>query len=282
MLYVPRKRLAVMFPVVGAVLLSAGVMVHGQATTQTPTSKAKAAAKVALDLNTATVQQLQELPGVGEATARKIVAGRPYSSIDDLAKGGVPARTVDAIRSLVRVGAASAKAKAKTVAAPMEKKPGKVNVNTAEIAELESLPGVGAAIAKAIVAGRPWKSVDDLEKIRGLGRGPRFERLRELIAVDGAASSGPASKVAAPKIRSARAVLKSTAVTREMSKLAPGQKVNINSAPIDELDLLPGIGPAKAQAIIEGRPFKTIEDIKKVRGIKEGEFAKIKDIITVK
>ncbi len=67
-----------------------------------------------------------------------------------------------------------------------------------------------------------------------------------------------------------------------MSKLAPGQKVNINSAPIDELDLLPGIGPAKAQAIIEGRPFKTIEDIKKVRGIKEGEFAKIKDIITVK
>jgi competence protein ComEA len=257
-------------------------MVHGQVATQTPSSKAKAAAKVALDLNTATAQELQDLPGVGEATARKIVAGRPYSSVDDLAKAGVPARTVDAIRSLVRVAAASAKTKAKTATAPMEKVAGKVNVNSAEIAELESLPGVGGAIAKAIVAGRPWKSVDDLAQIRGLGRGPRFERLRELITVDGAAASGSASKVAAAKVGSARSALKSAAATKAMTKLAPGQKVNINSASKDELDVLPGIGPVKAQAIIDGRPFKTIEDIMKVRGIKDGEFAKIKDIISVK
>ena len=37
----------------------------------------------------------------------------------------------------------------------------------------------------------------------------------------------------------------------------------------------------KAQAIIDGRPFKTIEDIMTVKGIKEGEFGKIKDMITV-
>jgi len=67
-----------------------------------------------------------------------------------------------------------------------------------------------------------------------------------------------------------------------MTKLAPGQKVNINSATKEELDVLPGIGPVKAQAIIDGRPFKTIEDIMKVRGIKDGEFAKIKDMISVK
>jgi len=279
---VPLKRLAVMFPVVGAVLLSAGVMVHGQVATQTPNSKAKAAVKVALDLNTASADELQELPLVGEATARKIVAGRPYASIDDLAKAGVPARTVDAIRSLVRVGAATVKTKAKSAVEPMEKAAGKINVNTAEIAELESLPGVGAAIARAIVAGRPWKSVDDLERIRGLGRGPRFERIRDLITVDAAASSGPAAKVAAPKVGSARAALKSLAATKAMTKLAPGQKVNINSATKEELDVLPGIGPVKAQAIIDGRPFKTIEDIMKVRGIKDGEFAKIKDMISVK
>ena len=65
------------------------------------------------------------------------------------------------------------------------------------------------------------------------------------------------------------------------AKLATGKIVNINSAPKDELDALPGIGPVKAQAIIEARPFKTIEDVMKVRGIKEGEFSKIKDLITV-
>ena len=67
-----------------------------------------------------------------------------------------------------------------------------------------------------------------------------------------------------------------------MPTLRAGQKVNINTAAKEELDALPGIGPVKAQAIIEGRPFKTIEDIMNVRGIKDGEFAKIKDIITVK
>jgi competence protein ComEA len=38
----------------------------------------------------------------------------------------------------------------------------------------------------------------------------------------------------------------------------------------------------KAQAIIDGRPYEKIEDIMKVKGIKQGEFSKIKDLITVK
>ena len=67
-----------------------------------------------------------------------------------------------------------------------------------------------------------------------------------------------------------------------MPKLKAGEKININTASKDELDVLPGIGPVRAQAIIDGRPFKTIEDVMKVKGIKEVEFGKIKDMITVK
>src|SRR5438477_13136537 len=61
--------------------------------------------------------------------------------------------------------------------------------------------------------------------------------------------------------------------------------VNINTATKEQLDVLPGIGPVKAQAIIDYRnangPFKAPQDIMKVKGIKEGEFGKIKDQIAV-
>jgi competence protein ComEA len=61
--------------------------------------------------------------------------------------------------------------------------------------------------------------------------------------------------------------------------------VNINTATKEQLDALPGIGPVKAQAIIDYRnangPFKTPADVMKVKGIKEGEFGKIKDQIAV-
>ena len=61
--------------------------------------------------------------------------------------------------------------------------------------------------------------------------------------------------------------------------------VNINTATIQELTTLSGVGEAKAQDIIEYRStngnFKTVEDIKNVSGIGENLFAKIKDYITV-
>ncbi len=60
------------------------------------------------------------------------------------------------------------------------------------------------------------------------------------------------------------------------------KKININKATAKELESLPGIGPALSKRIIEGRPYKTIEDIKKVKGIGEKTFEKIKDKITVK
>ena len=60
--------------------------------------------------------------------------------------------------------------------------------------------------------------------------------------------------------------------------------VNINTADQAELEKLPGIGPAKAAAILryraENGPFRSIEELMKVPGIKEGTFDKIKDHVT--
>lgn len=66
---------------------------------------------------------------------------------------------------------------------------------------------------------------------------------------------------------------------------AINNKVNINKADDKELTTLAGIGPSKAQSIIAYREengyFQTIEDVKKVTGIGEKTFEKLKDSITV-
>lgn len=63
---------------------------------------------------------------------------------------------------------------------------GRINVNRASVARLQALPGIGPALAgriEAFRAQRPFRTVDDLERVRGIG--PKtLDRLRPLVTVD--------------------------------------------------------------------------------------------------
>jgi hypothetical protein len=75
-----------------------------------------------VDLNTAGQKELEALPGVGPAMAKKIIAGRPYASPADLSKAGIPGKTIEKITPLVSVGTAPTPTHSTPKAAPLPKK----------------------------------------------------------------------------------------------------------------------------------------------------------------
>jgi hypothetical protein len=79
-----------------------------------------------IDLNTASDKELESIKGVGPATAKKIIAGRPYKSVDELPKAGLTAKQVEAIKPLVTVGSA-----APAPAAPTKEAPAKATATVA-------------------------------------------------------------------------------------------------------------------------------------------------------
>jgi Helix-hairpin-helix motif len=71
---------------------------------------AQEASKATVNINTATQDELANLPGMTKRKAAKLIAGRPYASSDDLSKSGLTPKQIDKIKPLITYegGAASA------------------------------------------------------------------------------------------------------------------------------------------------------------------------------
>src|SRR6266540_1590612 len=152
-----------------------------------------------VDLNSASQSELEALPGVGPALAKRIIENRPYSSASGLSKAGVPESTIAKLRGLVKAGRTTReekkkeeKAVAKTEKREVKEKKKsekaaiksgeKVDLNSASQGELEALPGVGAATAKKIMANRPYSSLADLKRA-GVSAST-IDKIRDQVKVD--------------------------------------------------------------------------------------------------
>lgn len=57
-----------------------------------------------------------------------------------------------------------------------------IDLNMAGVLELETLPGIGSMLARRIVQGRPYPTVDDLLRVNGIGK-KKLDTIRPRIAV---------------------------------------------------------------------------------------------------
>lgn len=149
-------------------------------------------ALAAVNINTADQTELETLPGIGESKAVAIIQYRtdngPFTSVDDLDNvSGIGASTLANLRDLVTVGGAAAAAPggassagtaATTATSPTATAPppvacSVVNINTADAAALDGLPGIGPSKAAAILQYRAdngkFASCDGLDAVSGIG-----------------------------------------------------------------------------------------------------------------
>jgi competence protein ComEA len=162
---------------------------------------------------------------------------------------------------------------------------GPVDPNTATVADMDRLPGVGRTTAERIVAARKggtrYRSVDDLAKVPGIGRA-RARKLAITLGLDTLSADGTSLNAERGVNVSPAPRARSPTTLAETGAGAEG-RIDPNEATAEELEKLPGIGPSIALRIVAHRQqkgrFRTAEDLRSVKGIGPATLSRLRPYI---
>lgn len=147
-----------------------------------------------IDLNKADHEQLVQLPGVSDKLARRIETYRAehqgFRDVEELREvSGIGPKTLEKLRPHVRVEAGKRGSEESPPLRTRSKKPAltrPIDINRASAAELRALPRIGPVLSQRILEARakkPFRSVDDLRRVRGIG--PKtLDQLRPYVVVE--------------------------------------------------------------------------------------------------
>jgi competence protein ComEA len=153
------------------------------------------------------------------------------------------------------------------------------DLNRAERTDFEQIPGVGPKLAQAIVDHRAekgqFRSLDQLQDVKGVGPAT-FDKVRPFLRVDPLPPNDPVLDPVPVLER------KKPAAATSGRKLQPGDApINVNTASLEQLLLLPDVGPVTAQAIVNARPIRSVNDLDRVKGIGPKRLEKMKPFVRV-
>jgi competence protein ComEA len=153
----------------------------------------------AVDVNTADLGTLRQLPGVGPHLAARIIDHRnkqgSFATVDDLGKvQGIGPATLERLRPVIYVATGQDTLARLQLAPNPTAKPRApsqpIDINTATRDDLIALPGIGPALAERILEDREtngvFRSVNDLTRIRGI-KAKTLEKLAPFLKVEPAA-----------------------------------------------------------------------------------------------
>ncbi|MFR3311316.1 helix-hairpin-helix domain-containing protein [Collinsella stercoris] len=160
---------------------------------------------------------------------------------------------------------------------------------TDEEATAEAKDAIVVDVAGAVASPGVVELKDGARVADALGAAGGLAEDADLTSVNRAARLTDGQRVYVPRVGEQVAPVEGDgsagAAGEGTQSTATGQVVNINTAGLAELDALPGVGPATAQAIIDDReangPFTAPEDLMRVSGIGEKKFEKLKSSICV-
>jgi competence ComEA-like helix-hairpin-helix protein len=172
----------------------------------------------------------------------------------------------------------------------------RIDPNTATADDLARLPKIGESTAERIVAWRtargPFRTLADLDSVPGIGPAALREVAPHVtlaaapvstLAHRSRAAAGTVDRGGLDRSGGGRSGLRTSSVSSAGSPT--DAVVDVNSASVEELEALPGVGPALARRIVEWRAengrFRAVDDLDHVAGIGPAMLARLRPRVRV-
>ncbi|HPV30534.1 MAG TPA: ComEA family DNA-binding protein [Deltaproteobacteria bacterium] len=251
-----------------------------------------------VNVNIATQEELQRVPGMDQSLAQSIIQHRqtngPFQSVDDLAQ----VQGMDEQKLKGMKGHLTAE---------------KININTVKAEDLQKIPGMDQALAQSVIQYRdsngPFQSVDDLTKVQGISD-QKLESIQAYLTVEKINVNTATAEELQIVPGMDQPLVQSIIQYREtngpfgsvdeltqvqgmdeqkiqsMQDFLTAEKIDLNTASAEELQVVPGIDQSLAWNIVEYRqangPFGSVDELTQVSGITEENLSTIREHLDVK